>query len=336
MTLQLCFMLCFSINCIKILTIMKQLFTFFFALLISSSVYSQVTMTDTVVFSNFPKDGATHNLINPIVNNSPNSVTVTWSKTSDSLLSGLTGMAICDPNVCYVYNSNSHSFTMLPGDSSIFYVDMMAITSAANGSSYVTISTNFGDMVFEFQTNSSSTCNAGFYIYEDSLAAPHTYIGVNTSTGTNLTYDWSWGDGTANSSGQFPSHTYASAGTYNICLTVSDGLGCVDSFCSSELINKTLADMYSITFQNPNSVSEINADYISIYPNPAHDFVGFKTNSSQTLKVDFMELSGKLILSTFITNGKSSIDISSFAKGLYSIKLSDENGVTHYSKLLKQ
>ena len=33
-------------------------------------------------------------------------------------------------------------------------------------------------------------------------------------------YTWSWGDGSANSTGSFQSHTYAQAGTYNITLTI--------------------------------------------------------------------------------------------------------------------
>ena len=40
-----------------------------------------------------------------------------------------------------------------------------------------------------------------------------------------LTYIWIWGDGTANSSGVSPSHTYAAAGTRTIQLIVIDVYG---------------------------------------------------------------------------------------------------------------
>lgn len=43
-----------------------------------------------------------------------------------------------------------------------------------------------------------------------------------------LTYDWDWDDGSANGSGATPSHTFNSAGTYNVVLTVDDGNGGTD------------------------------------------------------------------------------------------------------------
>jgi len=51
-----------------------------------------------------------------------------------------------------------------------------------------------------------------------------------TATGTDadgdtLTYSWNFGDGTAASTQQNPSHTYATAGTYSAVVTVSDGKG---------------------------------------------------------------------------------------------------------------
>src|SRR4051794_26435056 len=43
--------------------------------------------------------------------------------------------------------------------------------------------------------------------------------------GDTLTYSWNFGDGTAVSTLQNPSHTYATAGTYSAVVTVSDGKG---------------------------------------------------------------------------------------------------------------
>ena len=41
-------------------------------------------------------------------------------------------------------------------------------------------------------------------------------------TGTGYSYDWNFGDGSAHSSTQNPSHTYSSAGTFHVTLTVTD------------------------------------------------------------------------------------------------------------------
>ena len=40
--------------------------------------------------------------------------------------------------------------------------------------------------------------------------------------GSIVTYDWSWGDNTASGSGVSPSHTFSTAGTYSVTLTVTD------------------------------------------------------------------------------------------------------------------
>jgi PKD repeat protein len=55
---------------------------------------------------------------------------------------------------------------------------------------------------------------------------------TDANVGDTLTYLWTWGDGTANSTTSGGTHTYAAAGTYTITLTVSDGWGKVGSTVS--------------------------------------------------------------------------------------------------------
>lgn len=54
-----------------------------------------------------------------------------------------------------------------------------------------------------------------------------------SNAGTGATYSWTFGDGgSATSSSPYASHTYANAGTYNVCLVVSSST-CVDTLCDS-------------------------------------------------------------------------------------------------------
>lgn len=46
----------------------------------------------------------------------------------------------------------------------------------------------------------------------------------NTSSGSPTSYSWTFGDGNSSSS-QSPSHTYATGGNYNVCLTATNGCG---------------------------------------------------------------------------------------------------------------
>jgi PKD repeat protein len=55
-----------------------------------------------------------------------------------------------------------------------------------------------------------------------------------TDTSTNGPTGWAWDFGDTNSStAQNPSHTYAAAGTYNVCLTASNGTGPGNNACQS-------------------------------------------------------------------------------------------------------
>jgi PKD repeat protein len=58
------------------------------------------------------------------------------------------------------------------------------------------------------------------------LGNPMSFTSTSTSVGTILSYDWDWGDATAHGTGATPTHTYASAGTYNVLMTMISNVPC--------------------------------------------------------------------------------------------------------------
>ncbi len=185
--------------------------------------------------------------------------------------------------------------------------------------------------------NAVFSCQAGFYIYEDSLAAPHTYIGVNTSIyPAGATFTWAWGDGTYGSGFNPAPHTYASAGMYNICVMISGG-GCVDTFCSNENINKQTAEMLSVTFDPaPAAVQNIESTSLNaVYPNPSHGQLFIKGEKATTYQFDIYTISGVKVLSGQV-NGTEAINVSALPTNLYLVKFSDEAGKRQYAKFTKQ
>lgn len=75
------------------------------------------------------------------------------------------------------------------------------------------------------------SCDAGFYIKKDSKQKYGVYL-IDTSTGSNLKYEWDFGDGSTKSNDTLPTHEYDTFGSYLVCLTVSNNY-CSSTFCDS-------------------------------------------------------------------------------------------------------
>ncbi len=76
-------------------------------------------------------------------------------------------------------------------------------------------------------TPPDTSCFAYFEIYPDA-STPGLYFGNNLGGGLSgqfLNYRWSFGDDSI-SYAQYPSHTYATPGQYNVCLRVTNLSGC--------------------------------------------------------------------------------------------------------------
>src|SRR5438552_14569670 len=73
-------------------------------------------------------------------------------------------------------------------------------------------------------------CNAYFQSHQDTAA--NTINFFNGQNPPNTQYSWTFGDG-GTATGQNPTYTYATPGTYYVCLTVSDSGVCTQTHCDS-------------------------------------------------------------------------------------------------------
>jgi gliding motility-associated-like protein len=80
-----------------------------------------------------------------------------------------------------------------------------------------------------------------------SCKIPHTVTITNTSTGTGLTYFWSFGNGTTSNSANPPSVTYNNFGNFTIQLIVTDQGGCKDTATATVKVNVFNANFTSDT-----------------------------------------------------------------------------------------
>lgn len=70
---------------------------------------------------------------------------------------------------------------------------------------------------------------AAYTSTSDCPGVPVSFTDASTSTGTVVGWNWNFGDGSAGSAVQNPTHVYPAGGPYNVSLIVTSNNGCVDT-----------------------------------------------------------------------------------------------------------
>jgi hypothetical protein len=161
---------------------------------------------------------------------------------------------------------------------------------------------------------------------------PHVWDVYPSYPANIASVSWDWGDNSSEDTTLYPSHTYAVAGYYDICLFVTDSNGCFNGYCLPvSLYRKTNNTMVYINVKNEaTGISQVidNKEQVSIYPNPAVTNFIIETNATDKQSLQVYDVNGKVVLSQTI-NGKTSIDASNLADGIYTISLSNNEGLIH-------
>lgn len=147
------------------------------------------------------------------------------------------------------------------------------------------------------------------------LAASYTYTNsnytfnfVSNSSGSQISsYKWNFGDGSLEATTQNVTHTFAAPGTYQVCLTVKNACG-EDTHCKS-IASGTVG------------INEIDAvNGISIYPNPAKDFIQIQHLAANYNYAIYSAI-GQKIKSGKVDANKNIIDVNTLSKGMYCLEL---------------
>ncbi len=208
--------------------------------------------------------------------------------------------------------------------------------TATNGANYIAYSYTDSNTCSNTITDTiivtacqDTNCHSLYTLYPDTTT-PHNWFALNQATGAQpVTYLWSWGDSTS-TAGATPSHTYASAGNYNVCLSIADANGCTDTYCdSSTYIYKNEAEIIQINcvMELPNGIND--ADYasaITIYPNPTTETLFITANGVVISEVNIYNTTGSVVLNTGVT-GNSAINVSKLAPGIYIAEIKTQHAV---------
>jgi PKD repeat protein len=260
-------------------------------------------------------------------------------------------------NYTYVNNSNgNYSFSNSStgnfnqshwafGDGNTSAATSPNHTFSANGIFVVALTVNdslYGGSCFNYVIDtivvtgvpSPVQCAAGFVMYPDSAG---NITVVNSSTGSNLTYFWDFGDGNT-STLQNPSHTYTTNGPFYLCLTVDDGAGCNNMYCDSIGENGVVFKQagFTINIISPFGVGIENETTLksanNIYPNPTSSQLTIKTEL-EINEINIIEITGKVIKT--IKQNTTSLNVADLPSGIYFIKLITNNN-TITKKFVKQ
>jgi hypothetical protein len=115
----------------------------------------------------------------------------------------------------------------------------------------------------------------------------------------------------------------AGAGTHTITYQFTDGNGCADSASTT------------ITIQDCIGLDEFNDIDLTIYPNPASDFLTLETNGVIIEVVNIYDAAGRLVQSITSNTATLQLEISSMSTGMYTVEVI-ANGSVYRDKVLKQ
>jgi PKD repeat protein len=144
------------------------------------------------------------------------------------------------------------------------------------------------------------------------------------STMNPTQWDWTFGDGNAVSTIQHPEYTYPTPGTYQVCLTATNGIGQGNSLCKE--ITFTLSDPINQT-----------EEVFSVYPNPVSDWCVLRSPIGLSVEsLTVFDESGRQVKVEYSTDKNEFIHLSlgHLAAGVYWVdaKTEDRN---YQIKLIK-
>jgi PKD repeat protein len=231
---------------------------------------------------------------------------------------------------CGIPGSGSNPFVLTSAANTNTLTYTHALTNNAIYYYYLKITQADGDLIYTspiwYKRNDAVTIYppvANFAPVSTNTACAHTF--TLTDNSTNSPTSWSWympGATPSTSTLQNPVITYTSSGIKNISLSATNASG------SSTIITKT------ITVNTCTGLEELTGEQISIYPNPASDYININIdNSIEHATIKLVDVLGKEVLLSHATQSNFQLNLNGISNGIYSLNLTDSHNRS-FTKLI--
>jgi len=220
-------------------------------------------------------------------------------------------------------SSPSHTYTYNGNYNVIIYEMDSFMNNICSYSQVVTISNGLPDTL----CNNSAT----FYMYKDTsqVGVWNVYL-ASSNNNFPVNAIWYWGDGTS-STGLTPSHTYANAGLYTICLYANFACGDSSYYCQNDSLYKSSYMISMHVFNAPTGIKNITNEVSSVklYPNPFTDNLTINLNSLNGSAITYIisDMYGNQIMNekVALNKGENKININAggFSSGVYFVNIID-------------
>lgn len=199
------------------------------------------------------------------------------------------------------------------------------------------------DMITVDSIATNPLCRAWFVTVQ---LAPFQFVVVNLSSGSNLSFNWDFGDGSS-STLPYPSHYYAVNGSYAVCLTVSNSTGCNDTYCDTLSVD-SLGNIFkgqsgfTINVVSPaqlTGVQELSSPtHFSVYPNPVSSVLRVNLDGEMKNKVAYkvFAIDGSEVDKGIFLKNENALNTSGWNSGAYILEIQNTDGFKSYQKIIKE
>jgi serine protease len=217
-----------------------------------------------------------------------------------------------------------------------FYSDSEKTELLASGSSHLLSDVTTADTVYI--TNKDKlfeSATVPFVITEDQMVSnfmifPNDSLDLDTNNqvyGLNQSTPFTsleWNDGQGNIfTSTNPTFVYSNIGNYNISLTVTSPLGCVDVLTRTLVVTRTTG-----------TDDETNINAVRVYPNPVSGKDQLTIETTVPLELIVTNILGEQLLNAAVSENQK-IDIASWPPGYYNVRIKSGERVRNMS-LIKQ